>query len=197
MRLSIIRSAEQTAGERPAGAIVRFAVITVLDPADRSPQPCLATRTSVTGGVSLLIAACLCACRPTQVAGGRSNTGGASDAASDRGDADAGGSTDTGDASIDATDASCTPLDPCACSNPGGCIGSSQCVTTMCGSGGGICADLRNGTCECGVALVDNCVKPASHCVCPSCGDYTGLCVTDAQQAMLCSGRFRAAFRCP
>lgn len=102
----------------------------------------------------------------------------------------------------------CTPLTACSCgADAAACAGTGTCIPTVCGSGGGscacsappaICIDPGNGTCSCGVALVDNCVKPASHCLCTSCADGPGaICVTDAQQSDLCSGPFRPAFACP
>ena len=59
------------------------------------------------------------------------------------------------------------------------------------GIGHQVAHGVRGGT------IVDNCVKPAARCLCPSCADTPGaLCVTDAQRAALCAGPNAAAFRC-
>jgi len=124
---------------------------------------------------------------------GRDGSGG-----SDTGDAGDAGTSDAGDVPIDAGggDGFCgSPLDPCSCVSPTGC--GDSCVQTTCNPGTALCADLHNGTCECGFVLIDNCVKPESRCICPACGDGTGLCLTDGQRATLCAGSFRGDFQCP
>jgi hypothetical protein len=123
--------------------------------------------------------------------GGRGGGGGSTGGAGRSGSSGTGGVGGTGGAA-------CLngPLTSCPCS-AGGC--TDPCLTT-CTEGGaptnGICRDTNNGTCECGVALTDNCVKPGTSCVCPSCGDGTGICVTATQKTALCSGGFGWAFRC-
>lgn len=89
------------------------------------------------------------------------------------------------------------PLSFCECSE-GGCI--DPCVAACSDTGvttAGICRDGSLGKCECGVALIDNCVKPGSSCICPTCGDGPGLCVSAAERPQLCSGSYASAFRCP
>jgi hypothetical protein len=86
------------------------------------------------------------------------------------------------------------PLTACACGTT--CTGP---CARLCNAvpASGVCRDPANGTCECGGVMVDNCVKPAARCLCPSCGEAPGaLCVTDAQRAVLCAGPNAAAFRC-
>jgi hypothetical protein len=96
-------------------------------------------------------------------------------------------------ADAEAVDASCTPLGACPCPDASAC---AACVPTQCGDAGAVCPFPENGTCDCGVVLQDNCSKPASHCLCPACGDGQGICVTTAQQAELCAGPFGPAFSC-
>jgi hypothetical protein len=98
----------------------------------------------------------------------------------------------------------CVPFQ--ACAEAGGCGGS--CVQTVCAPAPGpacacsapsaIVLDPANGTCDCGFALSDHCVKPQAHCLCTSCGDQPGaVCVTDSEQMTICSGPLRSAFACP
>lgn len=107
------------------------------------------------------------------------------------------------DAPFDVGVGPCTPLSQCSCDTDAASC-HDACVQTVCASSctcsapKAICPDPKNGTCECGFALVDHCTKPDSHCLCTSCADAPGaLCVTDAQQTQLCSGPFRSAFACP
>jgi hypothetical protein len=112
------------------------------------------------------------------------------------------------DAPMHAVDASqpCVPLEPCACDGDGACAGSctrTACALTtglacVCSAPSTICGDPANGTCDCGFAFTDHCLKPLSHCLCTSCADAPGsLCVTDSEQSQICSGPFRSAFACP
>jgi hypothetical protein len=127
----------------------------------------------------------------------------ASDAMGDVAPRDAGSADAPTEAQVDASE-SCAPFE--ACSEAGACGGS--CVQTVCAPAPGpgcscsapssIVLDPANGTCECGIVVTDHCVKPQSHCLCTSCGDFPGaLCVTDAEQTKICSGPFRSAFSCP
>lgn len=119
--------------------------------------------------------------------------------------------TDGADAGIDrASDAGMDGNDAGADGGGGACAGGAltacTCGATCTGQcaplctampAAGICRDPANGTCECGGVMVDNCVKPGTRCLCPSCGDAPGaLCVTDVQRAALCAGPNAGAFRC-
>jgi hypothetical protein len=99
------------------------------------------------------------------------------------------------DAASERGTAQCGPLEACACDTASECAG--PCVRTTCDPTRTLCTDPRNGSCECGAFLDDRCSKPASHCLCPRCGDATGVCVTLAQELELCSGEFRNEFDCP
>jgi hypothetical protein len=115
-------------------------------------------------------------------------TDAATDLSADRADAAEGG--DGGG------DGACAggPLSACACG--AACTGP---CTPLCNAvpAAGVCRDPANGSCDCGGVMVDNCVKPGTRCLCPSCGDAPGaLCVTDAQRTALCTGVSAAAFRC-
>jgi hypothetical protein len=109
------------------------------------------------------------------------------------------------DGQPDAEAGPCAPLGECSCGADAGAC-PNGCIRTVCGAPSScacsapqaICVDPQNGTCDCGFALIDNCVKPRSHCLCTSCADAPGaICVTDAEQSEVCSGSFRSAFACP
>jgi hypothetical protein len=133
------------------------------------------------------------------------DTGALPDASPPLDAADAQPSQDAADARPDVSGGACTPFGQCACDADAATC-PSACVRTVCGPPSScacsapqaICVDPQNGTCDCGFVLNDHCVKPASHCLCTSCGDAPGaICVTDAQQSEVCYGPFRSAFACP
>jgi hypothetical protein len=114
------------------------------------------------------------------------------------GGADGLGSPDAPDRGQDSSDAepldaACVPLAACSCAEASTC---GTCVLALCGVSGAVCPVPGNGTCACGVVLQDNCSKPASHCLCPACGDGEGICVTAVRQTELCSSAFGPAFSC-
>jgi len=77
------------------------------------------------------------------------------------------------------------------CSSEDACGAESECLRP-CGTGSpwgiwGVCRFPESGTCSCtaGAPSMDTCTD-AAVCVCPACGDGSGICVNDAQRASLC-----------
>jgi hypothetical protein len=91
---------------------------------------------------------------------------------------------------------SCDTILPCYGTGGGGtCAPISHCVQP-CGpmqGSDGVCAFPQSGTCSCqgGAPTDDACANDAA-CICPSCGDGEGVCVTPPQKTSLCFPSYAA-----
>jgi len=90
--------------------------------------------------------------------------------------------------------ASCTPA--VGCETGSTCIdGCPSFAKPAIGAVGGICSVPGRDTCGCG-AVADPCDTPGTVCLMPACCDYSGICVTPAERAEICSRPESAHFDC-
>lgn len=94
-------------------------------------------------------------------------------------------------------------LKHCVPNQPGECSSGSICVegcpygwNSNIPSTGGVCSVPGRESCGCG-AFLQPCTTVGLHCLFPSCCDFLGVCVTDAEERALCAGADAVRFRCP
>jgi len=127
---------------------------------------------------------------------------------------EAGGSLAVSDANAEVVDAASqressldesgalAPLAHCIPAEPHGCVSGSKCVegcpssqSPQISAAGGICSVPGREACGCGVADMP-CTSPGFKCLYPSCCDFEGLCVTQAERADICAGPDAPRFAC-